>query len=298
MSDKSDSSSSCFGKRLGSLKKNHNQTKIEDFDTGKTATYPKTVKNLDEKSNRSLPRTHKILDGGGGHSYGVSPFSSSSSGFHFSQPSKERSYEMIYCPETVNDVHYAHQRPLDDTMYCDTTPKKNSKIKKQRSFSSADKKSTKSSSKVYDSSTSKVKLKSAVQYTPMSLPLSQDPKSKPKFAFELNLDEKKEKSGGKLKQMFGGKTEGKKEKTFLGSPKLHRAIFRRQDSVHDTSWPVTPTTQVRLSLFNFSLLQLVFTVFIFRFPCRRWIIIWRTPRRRSYPNRFRWISVRTSTIPD
>lgn len=151
---------------------------------------------------------------------------------------------MIYCPETVNDVHYAHQRPLDDTMYCDT-PKKNSKIKKQRSFSSTDKKLTKYNCKVQDSSTSKVKLKSAIQYTPMSLPLSQDPKSKPKFAFELNLDEKKEKSG-KLKQMFGGKSEGKKEKTFLGSPKLHRAIFRRQESGHDASWPVTPTTQVRI----------------------------------------------------
>lgn len=125
-------------------------------------------------------------------------------------------------------------------MYCDT-PKKNSKIKKQRSFSSADKKST----KVQDSSTSKVRLKSAIHYTPMSLPLSQDPKSKPKFAFELNLDEKKEKSG-KLKQMFGSKSDGK-EKTFLGSPKLHRAIFRRQDSTgHDVSWPVTPTTQVSI----------------------------------------------------
>lgn len=163
---------------------------------------------------------------------------------------------MIYCPETVNDVHYAHQRPLDDTMYCDNA-KKNSKIKKQHSFSSADKKflsksstssSTSSSSKVHDSSTTKVKLKSAIQYTPMSLPLSQDPKSKPKFAFELNLDEKKEKSG-KLKQMFGGSksSEGKKEKTFLGSPKLHRAIFRRHDTGHDVSWQVTPTTQVRRS---------------------------------------------------
>lgn len=231
VSDKNDTSSSCFGKRrLGSLKKTHN--KSEEFDP-KTSTYPKTTKNFDEKFNRSLPRTHKILDNN--QSYGTS----SSSSLYIPKLSKERSYEMIYCPETVNNVHYAHQRPLDDTMYCDTL-RKNTKIKKQRSFSLADKKST----KVQDSSTSKVKLKSAIHYTPMSLPLSQDPKSKPKFAFELNLDEKKEKSG-KLKHMFGSKSEGKKEKTFLGSPKLHRAIFRRQDPTgHDVSWPVTPTTQV------------------------------------------------------
>lgn len=232
---------------MGSLKKNHNQNKNEDLDPSKTSTYPKIAKHFDEKLNRSLPRTHKILDNN--QLYGPS-----SSGLYMTKLSKERSYEMIYCPETINDVHFAHQRPLDDTMYCDT-PKKNSKIKKERSFSSADKKSTKCTSKVQDSSTNKVKLKSAIQYTPMSLPLSQDPKSKPKFAFELNLDEKKEKSG-KLKHMFGGKSEGKKEKTFLGSPKLHRAIFRRQESGHDVNWPVTPTTQVKQNCLNYKICHL------------------------------------------
>lgn len=149
---------------------------------------------------------------------------------------------MIYCPEKINDVQFATNRTLDDTMYNDT-PKKSGKVKKQHSFTSSDKK-TKFTNKIQDSTSSKVRLKSANQYTPMSLPSSQDPKSKPKFAFELNLDEKSQKSG-KLKQMFGGKSEGKKEKTFLGSPKLHRAIFKKHSSGSDLSWPVgTPTSQV------------------------------------------------------
>lgn len=224
------------------MKKIHNKT--DDFEN-KTATYPKTTKGYDQKVNRSLPRTHKIQET-------YTPFDEySNSSHHKSQYSsdrnlpgnfKERSYEMIYCPETINDVQFAQNRTLDDIMYHDI-PKKNNKIKKQHSFSSADKK-TKSNSllysgKVQDSSSSKVKLKSAVQYTPMSLPLSQDPKSKPKFAFELNLDEKSQKSG-KLKQMFG-KSDSKKEKTFLGSPKLHRAIFRKHNSGSDLSWPSSST---------------------------------------------------------
>ncbi|CAH1971610.1 unnamed protein product [Acanthoscelides obtectus] len=225
-SEKHGSSSSCFGKRLGSLKKNSNKT--EEFEH-KNSTYPKTTKGYDQKVNRSLPRTHKMLD-----SYTTYETEQSISKY------KERSYEMIYCPETTNDVQYAMNRTLDDTMYHDA-PKKGLSLKKQHSFTLADKKSK----KVHDSSTSKVKLKSAIQYTPVSLPLSQDPKSKPKFAFELNLDEKSQK-GGKLKNMFGsGKSEAKKEKTFLGSPKLHRAIFRKHNSGPDTTWPTTAsTTQV------------------------------------------------------
>nr|CAH7767588.1 unnamed protein product [Callosobruchus chinensis] len=225
-SEKHGSSSSCFGKRLGSLKKNSN--KGEEFEN-KTSTYPKTTKGYDQKVNRSLPRTHKILDS----------YTTYESQQSISQQN-ERSYEMIYCPETINDVQYAMNRPLDDTMYHEAT-KKGHSLKKQHSFTLADKKSK----KVHDSSTSKVKLKSAIQYTPVSLPLSQDPKSKPKFAFELNLDEKSQK-GGKLKNMFGGgKSEGKKEKTFLGSPKLHRAIFRKHNSGTDTAWSTTAsTTQV------------------------------------------------------
>ncbi|CAG9825671.1 unnamed protein product [Phaedon cochleariae] len=210
--EKSDGGSSCFGKRLGSLKKHHH--KQEDFD-GRTATYPKASKAGDQKSNRSLPRTHKMQ-------------------------------EAYYA---VNDVQFATNRTLDDKMYQDT-PKKAAKIKKQHSFSSGDKKS-KFTSKVHDSGSSKVKLKSATQYTPMLLPTNQDPKSRPKFAFELNLDEKTQK-GGKLKQMFGGggRSEGgKKEKTFLGSPKLHRAIFQKHGSGSDLSWPSSGSSFSQASFF-------------------------------------------------
>lgn len=75
----------------------------------------------------------------------------------------------------------------------------------------------------------------------MSLPLSQDPKSRPKFAFELNLDEKSSKTSGKLKQIFGKQqNDQKKEKTFLGSPKLHRAIFKKSNASNplDSTWPL------------------------------------------------------------
>ncbi|XP_023021826.2 connector enhancer of ksr [Leptinotarsa decemlineata] len=247
--EKHDSSSSCFGKRLGSLKKNQ---KSDDFDNNKTATYPKANKGYEQKVNRSLPRTHKIQ---GTYlkteSAAAAPYMSDG---NVSAPSKERSYEMIYCPETVNDVQFAMNRALDDTMYHDT-PKKGHKIKKQHSFSAADKKS-KYTNKVHDAASTKVKLKSAVQYTPMLLPSSQDPNSKPKFAFELNLDEKSQK-GGKLKQMFGGgKSESKKEKTFLGSPKLHRAIFKKHNSGSDLSWPSSATSstpQISISQSSYSL---------------------------------------------
>lgn len=56
--DKHESSSSCFGKRLGSLKRNQKLDNAE----GKMATYPKAVKGLESKSNRSLPRTLKIQE--------------------------------------------------------------------------------------------------------------------------------------------------------------------------------------------------------------------------------------------
>lgn len=72
---------------------------------------------------------------------------------------RERSYEMIYCPETTTDVQFAQNRALDDIM-CQETPKKQSKVKKQHSFSSADKKSKSSNllygGKVQDSSSAKV----------------------------------------------------------------------------------------------------------------------------------------------
>ncbi|XP_056638089.1 uncharacterized protein LOC130446068 isoform X1 [Diorhabda sublineata] len=238
-SDKNNSSSSCFGKRLGSLKKNQN--KNDDFEN-KISTYPKISKGCDQKLNRSLPRTHKIQEKYS--RYDNAPpqciYDKEMSVKH-----KERSYEMIYCPETVNDVQFATNRALDDTMYNDN-PKKVSKIKKQHSFTSTEKKS-KFGSKVQDSSSTMIKLKSAIQYTPMSLPSGQDPKSKPKFAFELNLDEKSQKTG-KLKQMFGAKSESKKEKTFLGSPKLHRAIFKKNSSGSDISWPSGSSSSKQFSM--------------------------------------------------
>lgn len=103
-------------------------------------------------------------------------------------------------------------------------------------------------SKVGDSSISRVKLKSAMQYTPMSLPLHQDKKDTlhPKFAFELNLDEKSSK-GGKFK-FFTKQTDAKKEKTFLGSPKLHRAMFHKGNTgvKCDDNWHTDSTRQVSL----------------------------------------------------
>lgn len=99
-------------------------------------------------------------------------------------------------------------------------------------------------SKVGDSSTARVKLKSATQYTPMSLPTSQDSTSKlnPKFAFELNLDEKSSK-GSKFK-LFSKQNDGKKEKKFLGSPKLHRVIFPKSNTDVDT-WKGNSAHQVK-----------------------------------------------------
>lgn len=225
-SEKQDFSSSCFGKRLGSFKKIHKEN--DDFES-RTSTYPKTAKGFDQKLNRSLPRTHKLSENPDASHY--SPDRNLAS---------ERGYEMIYCPETTTDIQFAQNRNLDDRMYKDT-PKKSHKIKKQHSFNSSDKKSGKSDAGKYTnkvSDSSKVKLKSAIQYTPMCLPLSQDEKSKPKLAFELNLDEKSSK-GGKLKQIFSKQSEGKKEKTFLGSPKLHRTIFRKNNSSSDLNWPST-----------------------------------------------------------
>ncbi|XP_044267654.1 uncharacterized protein LOC123013286 [Tribolium madens] len=221
-SQKQDLGSSCFGKRLGSFKKIHKES--DDFET-RTSTYPKTAKGFDQKLNRSLPRTHKL-------SADVSRYASDRN------LSSERGYEMIYCPETTTDVQFAQNRNLYKE-----TPKKSHKIKKQNSFNS----SGKYTNKVSDSS--KVKLKSAIQYTPMCLPLSQDDKSKPKLAFELNLDEKSNK-GGKFKQIFGKQSEGKKEKTFLGSPKLHRTIFRKNNSSSELNWPSSSQTVVSQSSYS------------------------------------------------
>ncbi|KAK9870665.1 hypothetical protein WA026_008227 [Henosepilachna vigintioctopunctata] len=236
--DNSDASSSCFGKRLGSLKRNQ---KINmEFDN-KTATYPKATRAADKKLNSSLPRMHKLQEKYSEYN-GVQYFSDKNL---VSGQFGERSYEMIYCPETVTEtVQFAQNRSLGNVEVS-----KKSKIKKQHSFSSSEKKAksdkslffdSSKSNKIYDSSTSKIKLKSAMQYTPMALPLTHDPKSRPKFAFELNLDEKSTKSSGKLKQIFGKQqNDQKKEKTFLGSPKLHRAIFRKNANANlEPTWPI------------------------------------------------------------
>lgn len=240
------SGSSCFGKRLGSVKKSKEN---QDNYDGRTSTYPKSAKGFEFKNNRSLPRTHKLQE-----SQEFDDMKASTESLEF----KERSYEMIYgIQQTEREVQFAQNRTLDDRMYQET-PKKMGKLVKQYSLTAADKKAMKhqrhniseeslypkgSSSKVADSSTTRVKLKSAVQYTPMSLPISQDSKVKmnPKFAFELNLDEKSSK-GSKFK-LFSKQNEGKKEKTFLGSPKLHRVIFHKSSTDAET-WKGNHSHQV------------------------------------------------------
>lgn len=79
----------------------------------------------------------------------------------------------------------------------------------------------------------------------MSLPISQDSKTKmnPKFAFELNLDEKSSK-GSKFKLFSSKQSDGRKEKTFLGSPKLHRVIFHKSSTDAET-WKGNPPQQVK-----------------------------------------------------
>lgn len=214
VSQKETRESSCFGKRSGSMKKTSDS---------KGSTFPKSKIN-DEKYNRSLPRTHKLQET---YWQDMEPCKSLTN-------LEERPYEMIYCPQTVNDVQFAQNRSIDKKMYQDTT-KKTSKLVKQHSLTSADKKSPyvgsfKRLDKVSDKSSS-VKLKSAIQYTPMTLHIAnEDKKNLPKLAFELSLDEKSVSSkGGKLKSLFS-KSDQKKEKSFLGSPKLHRAVFKRSNS--------------------------------------------------------------------
>lgn len=169
---------------------------------------------------------------------------------------RDRSYELIYCPQKVNDVQFAQNRTLDGQFAQNRTldgqkkHEKKSKLTRQHSLNSSDKKdkifnrgdspekfwldSLRRSDKVSDKSSSKVKLKSATQYTPMSLPLTPDSKGKlnPKFAFELNLDEKSGKSGLFKRGFFTKQTgaDEKKEKTLLGSPRLHRALFRKHNT--------------------------------------------------------------------
>ncbi|XP_077295210.1 connector enhancer of ksr [Arctopsyche grandis] len=89
-------------------------------------------------------------------------------------------------------------------------------------------------------------LKSAIQYTPMSLPVSPDKALKTSPKFELSLDSRDTPSVSgmsRLRHMFqhSSPTTSKsataspthsspKEKTLLGSPRLHRAIFRKNQN--------------------------------------------------------------------
>lgn len=276
-SSNNDSTSFCFGKR-GSLKKHKKDKDIYD-----TCTYPKT-KASEEKPSRSLPRAHKLQDSNvpskskkkQSKSFGNKEYSVSYVDL------KDQSSEMVYCPETLNDVHFAKNRTLDGRSKTGT-------IVRQHSLTSMDKKhakathtssnlseklwidSLKKSDKVADRSAVNVKLKSAVQYTPMCLPLAPDHKDKlnPTFAFELNLDEKVCKSG-KFKNLFGKQTDSKKEKTFLGSPKLRRAIFEKHSVIDSPPPPPLPplawssdSTQVLFMLYIF--FKKTYEIFFFRF---------------------------------
>lgn len=131
-----DSYSSCFGKRPGSVKKH---SKGEDDYEGRTYTYPKSTKGFELKNNRSLPRTHKLQENQ--RQQKESDFLTTTY-LPTETPTafKDRPYEMILCPQTVTtDVQFAQNRALDDRMYMDT-PIKSSKIVKQYSLTSADKK--------------------------------------------------------------------------------------------------------------------------------------------------------------
>nr|XP_022908105.1 uncharacterized protein LOC111419521 [Onthophagus taurus] len=78
----------------------------------------------------------------------------------------------------------------------------------------------------YNKDVANSKLKSAIQYTPMTVPLSDD-KSKlnPKLAFELNLDEKNHKGGGGFMNLFY-----KSNREKVTSPKLGRLILSKNNS--------------------------------------------------------------------
>lgn len=237
----------CFGKRSGSLKKSK-----KDQEVYGVCAFPKS-RNLDDKLNRSLPRAHKVHDFRKSETPSKKSTNKKLASKEYSASSLDLN-EMVFCPQTSSSVQFAQNRSLDG--------KKASRICRQHSLTSADKKkvfnhgdstekfwldSLRKSDRVADKSSSKVKLKSAVQYTPMSLPLTPDQKGKlnPKFAFELNLDEKVSKSG-KFKSFFGKQGDAKKEKTLLGSPKLHRAVFEKHGRVEEPSglpWH-PPTTQV------------------------------------------------------
>ena len=211
---RNDSGSFCFGKR--SVRKSHLETTKSSI-----STYPK-IKQQDLTNNRSLPRTAKFFE----------PI----------DPENDLKQYSDSCRSLIRvEDEYSH--PNADLELCaynsDRVCQNSGNNYTRQEFSEK-----------MDSNSGSFKLKSAIQYTPLSLPLSDDKgKLNPKLAFELNLDEKMHKSG-KLKNFFKHNDSGKKEKTLLGSPKLHRAIFRKTSNT-ESEW--TQPVQVCDSLQKFRL---------------------------------------------
>lgn len=188
-------------------------TRKNEDETCNVATYPKS-KQHDLKNNRSLPRAHKLLE-----TYDTYSISSSGSKQQYSDSC--RSLTKLEDQQEVED-DFGEARIRRESM------EKLNRI---------------------EVTNPNVKLKSATQYTPLSLPLGDDKtKMNPKLAFELNLDEKSHK-GGKLMSFFHKQSDSKKEKHSMGSPNVHRSIFRKASATED-DWRHQNQTQVSLNVFE------------------------------------------------
>lgn len=207
--------------------------------------------------------------------------------------SRKMSTDSVFDDELDWDISYVCGKSKSKKPH-PPTPKHKNKIVRQHSLNSADKKlfetsklfnrgdspekfrlnSLRRNDKVFHSSTpnpkDKSKLKSATQYTPINYSFSNEQKlTNAKFAFELNLDEKtpsSSKTSSKLKNLFSSNThktdsEKHKEKTLLGSPRLHRAIFSRRNNS-----PPTVETDWR-GEFNSAQVRIIFE-FILRYSNR------------------------------
>ncbi|KAI4464624.1 connector enchancer of kinase suppressor of ras [Holotrichia oblita] len=172
--------------------------KLSEEHESSVATYPKS-KQHDLKNNRSLPRAHKLLE-----SYDTYSIDSSK---QYSDSCKS----LTKLEDEENSPGYQQDEFGEMRIRRDSMEKLNR----------------------IEVINPNVKLKPAMQYTPLSLPLVDDKaKMNPKLAFELNLDEKVHK-GGKLMSFFHKQSDSKKEKHVMGSPSLHRAIFRKPSSSDD-----------------------------------------------------------------
>lgn len=204
----SESSSFCFGKK--SIKKINE----EQQESNVAATYPKS-KQHDLKNNRSLPRAHKLLETYDTYSMNSNKQYSDSckSLAKLEEPQQEST-----SPGYIQD-EFGEARIRRDSM---------EKLNRIEVINS------------------NVKLKPTLQYTPLALPLVDDKaKMNPKLAFELNLDEKSHSKGGKLKNFFHKQSgDSKRDKYIMGSPNLHRTIFRKPSSSED-DWRHQAQIQVR-----------------------------------------------------